>query len=106
MHNDLDRKNFTINTRKKLIDALKRLTVKQVTRFFEETLVQKSLAMLLQISDSYYGKAAYAAPKDRTLYPNASTLQQALPAKQDSDVLSAKNISAIKKVSVVEKVAP
>ena len=112
LRNDLDRENFAFNTREKLIDALKPLTVEQLARFFEQALAPQGLAVLSQISGSHHGKADYAAPKDWTLYPNASTLQQTLPVKQRtvekprSGVLSAEKVSAVDKASAVEKVAP
>ncbi|QZN95324.1 pitrilysin [Symbiopectobacterium purcellii] len=112
LRNDLDRENFAFNTREKLIEALKPLTVEQLARFFEQALAPQGLAVLSQISGSHYGKADYAAPKDWTLYPNASTLQQTLPVKQRviekprSGVLSAEKVSAVEKKNVVEKVVP
>ncbi|MGK2946675.1 MAG: pitrilysin [Candidatus Malihini olakiniferum] len=113
LRNDLDRENFSFNTREKLVDMLKLLTIEQLARFFEQAIEPQWLAVLSQISGSQHGKADYAAPTDWTIYPNASTLQQRLPLKQRtiekplSGMLSAEKVSEVEKTYVVvEKASP
>lgn len=106
LRNDLDRENFAFNTREKLIDALKPLTVDQLARFFEQALAPQGLAVLSQVSGSHHGKADYAAPKGFTSYANASALQQTLPTKARTAEKTRSGTPAADHVTSLDKVTP
>ncbi|PWC25767.1 MULTISPECIES: pitrilysin [Brenneria] len=80
--NDLQRENFSFDTREKLIATIKPLTVQQLADYFSQALKPQGLAVLSQISGNHHGKAEYAAPQGWHTYPDTSSLQKTLPLQK------------------------
>lgn len=82
LRNDLDRENFAFDTRERLIDEIKPLTVEQLADFFQQALKPTGLAVLSQVSGSHHGQSEYAPVQGWQTYPNASSLQKTLPVEK------------------------
>ncbi|WP_409160657.1 pitrilysin [Pectobacterium sp. B2J-2] len=82
LRKDLDRENFAFDSREKLLEQIKPLTVAQLADFFQQALKPEGLAILSQVSGSHHGKADYAAPKGWHTYADASSLQKTLPREK------------------------
>ncbi|WP_379060251.1 pitrilysin [Pectobacterium brasiliense] len=100
LRRDLDRENFAFDSREKLLEQIKPLTVTQLADFFQKALKPEGLAILSQVSGSHHGKADYAAPKGWHTYADASSLQKTLPREKAPTMIPAPAAStAVGKVS-------
>ncbi|KAA8997616.1 pitrilysin [Affinibrenneria salicis] len=80
--NDLDRQNFAFDSREKLLAQLTSLTQRELADFFRQAVVvPQGMALLSQIAGSQQGQTDYARPEGWQSWPNASSLQKALPQR-------------------------
>lgn len=82
-NDDLERDNLDFNTRAKVAEALRQLTLGQLANFFHQAVLEPTgLALLSQIGGSGaadgHDLMDYAAPDGWHKFPNASALQQTL----------------------------
>jgi protease-3 len=89
LRRDLDQENFAFDSREKLLEQIKPLTVAQLADFFQKALKPEGLAILSQVSGSHHGKADYAAPKGWHTYADASSLQKTLPREKAPTMIPA-----------------